>query len=69
MTPEQKAECEAKCAEMKAKCEAMKAAWEAFETKTLDEQKDLVLERIAAMGMGGKCEKDGEEHHCGGESK
>ena len=73
MTDEAKAECEAKCAEMKAKCEAMKAAWEGFEAKTLDEQKDLVLERIAAMGMGKcnheegeghKCQHEGEEHQC-----
>ena len=41
MTEEQKAECEAKCAEMKAK-------WEGFAEKTLDEQKDLILERLGA---------------------
>ena len=65
LTEEAKAECQKKCEEMKAECEAMKAAWEAFETKTLDEQKDLVLGRIAAMGMG-QCKHDaeGEEHHC-----
>lgn len=66
MTEEQKAECEAKCAEMKAKCEEMKAAWENFENLSLDEQKDLVLNRIAAMGMGEKkCDHhEGEEHQC-----
>ena len=66
MTEEQKAECEAKCAEMKAKCEEMKAAWENFENLSLDEQKDLVLGRIAAMGMGEKkCDHhEGEEHQC-----
>ena len=40
MTEEQKAECEKKCAEMKAK-------WENFATMTIDEQKDLILERLA----------------------
>lgn len=71
LTEEKKAECEAKCAEMKAKCEEMKAAWEAFETKTLDEQKDLVLGRIAAMGMGeGKCDHhEGEAHQCNHEGE
>lgn len=60
MSEEQKAECEAKCAEMKALMEQ----WANIETLTNDEQKDLVLARIAAMGMGGKCEKDGEEKGC-----
>jgi hypothetical protein len=71
MTEEAKAECQKKCEEMKAECEAMKAAWEAFETKTLDEQKDLVLGRIAAMGMGeGKCgNHEAEEHHCNHEGE
>ena len=65
MTDEQKAECEAKCAEMKAQCEQMMAAWANFENLTVDEQKDLVLARIAAMGMGGeKCNHEGEEHQC-----
>ena len=64
MGEEAKAECEAKCAEMKAKCEEMKAAWEGFETKTLDEQKDLVLDRIAAMGMGQCKHEEGEAHQC-----
>ena len=66
LTEEQKAECEAKCAEMKAECEKMKAAWESFETLSLDEQKDLVLGRIAAMGMGEKkCDHhEGEGHEC-----
>ena len=66
MTEEQKAECEAKCAEMKAKCEEMKAAWENFENLNLDEQKELVLGRIAAMGMGEKkCDHhEGEGHQC-----
>ena len=61
LTEEQKAECEAKCAEMKALMEK----WAAFETLTLDEQKDLVLGRIAAMGMGGdKCQHEAEAHQC-----
>ena len=61
LTEEQKAECEAKCAEMKALMEK----WVAFETMTLDEQKDLVLARIAAMGMGGdKCQHEAEAHQC-----
>jgi len=65
MTEEAKAECEAKCAELKAQMDAVMAQWGNFETMTLDEQKDLVLARIAAMGMGGgKCEKEGEGHHC-----
>ena len=61
---EVKAECEAKCVEMKAKCEEMKAAWEKFAELGVDEQKDLVLGRIEAMGMG-KCDHaEGEEHKC-----
>ena len=62
MTEEQKAECEAKCAEMKAKCEAMQAAWANFENLTVDEQKDLVLERIAFV-KGMQCNHEGEEAH------
>ena len=63
VTEEAKAACEAKCAEMKALIEK----WANFETMSLDEQKDLVLGRIAAMGMGEKkCDHhEGEEHHCG----
>ena len=65
MTEEAKAECEAKMAEMKAKMDEVMGKWANIENMSLDEQKDLVLERIAAMGMGqGKCEKDGEQHHC-----
>ena len=73
MTEEAKAECEKKCEEMKAQCEAMKAKmdavmekWANIEAMSLDEQKDLVLERIAAMGMGeGKCgNHEGEGHKC-----
>lgn len=61
LTEEQKAECEAKCAEMK----AMMEQWANIETLTNDEQKDLILARIAAMGMGGKkCNHEGEEHQC-----
>ena len=62
LTEEQKAECEAKCAQMKAIMEK----WANIDTMTNDEIKDLVLERIAAMGMGeGKCgNHEGEEHHC-----
>lgn len=65
LTDEQKAECEAKCAEMKAQMDAVMEQWANFETMTLDEQKDLVLARIAAMGMGrGKCEKPAEGEGC-----
>jgi len=73
MTEEAKAECEKKCEEMKAQCDAMKAKmdvvmekWANIANMTADEQKDLVLERIAAMGMGeGKCGKqEGEAHEC-----
>ena len=65
MTEEAKAECEAKCAEMKAKMDAVMEKWANIESMSLDEQKDLVLERIAAMGMGeGKCHKEGEGHQC-----
>lgn len=63
MTEEQKAECEAKCAEMKAQMDAVMEKWANIETMTVEEVKDLVLERIAAMGMG-KCEHhEGEEAH------
>ena len=48
MTEEQKAECEAKCAEMKAK-------WDNFDNLTLDEQKDLVMERLNGCGGEKKC--------------
>ncbi len=61
MTEEQKAECQKKCEEMKAQCEQMKAAWEGFETKTLDEQKDLIMSRL--QGCGGEkgcCNKEAE---------
>ena len=44
MTEEQKAECEKKCAEMKAK-------WDNFANMTVDEQKDLIMERL------GGCDK------------
>ena len=61
MTEEAKAACEAKCAELKAKMDEVMGKWANIGTMTLDEQKDLILERIAAMGMGqGKCEKDGQ---------
>ena len=51
MTEEQKAECEKKCAEMK-------AAWENFANLTLDEQKDLIMQRL------GGCNHDGEKPCC-----
>lgn len=56
MTEEQKAECEAKCAEMKAK-------WDAFETLSVDEQKDLIMCRIECMKKHQGCCK-GEGHEC-----
>ena len=51
MTEEQKAECEKKCAEMK-------AAWENFANLTLDEQKDLIMQRLEG------CNHDGEKPCC-----
>ena len=67
LTEEQKAECEAKCAEMK----AVMDQWANIETLTNDEQKDLILSRIAAMGMGeGKCgNHEGEKHECNHEGE
>ena len=47
MTEEQKAECETKCAEMK-------AAWEGIAEKTLDEQKDLIMQRMGGCDHGDK---------------
>lgn len=66
LTEEAKAECEAKCAEMKAKMDAIMEQWANIESMTNEEVKDLVLNRIAAMGMGeGKCgNHEAEEHHC-----
>lgn len=52
MTEEQKAECEAKCAEMKAK-------WENFANLSVDEQKDLIMERL-----GGCCNHEGDKPCC-----
>ena len=52
MTEEQKAECEQKCAEMKAK-------WDNFANMTVDEQKDLILERL-----GGCCNHEGDKPCC-----
>ena len=52
MTDEQKADCEAKCAEMKAK-------WDNFANMTVDEQKDLILERL-----GGCCNHEGDKPCC-----
>ena len=71
VTEEVKAECEAKCAEMKAKMDAVMEKWANIASMTNDEQKDLVLERIAAMGMGeGKCgNHEAEEHHCNHEGE
>ena len=51
MTEEQKAECEKKCAEMK-------AAWENFANLTVDEQKDLIMQRLEG------CNHDGEKPCC-----
>ena len=51
MTAEQKAECEKKCAEMKAK-------WDNFANMTLDEQKDLIMERLNG------CNHDGDKPCC-----
>ena len=67
MTEEQKAECEKKCAEMK-------AAWENFANMTVDEQKDLIMQRLGGCNHDGdkpccnhegehKCNHEGEEGH------
>ena len=73
MTEEQKAECEKKCAEMKAQCEQMKAAWENFANLTVDEQKNLVMQRLDGCEgekgcckgeEGHKCQHEGEGHQC-----
>ena len=73
MTEEQKAECEKKCAEMKAQCEQMKAAWENFANLTVDEQKNLVMQRLGGCEgekgcckgeEGYKCQHEGEGHQC-----
>ncbi len=73
MTEEQKAECEKKCAEMKAQCEQMKAAWENFANLTVDEQKNLVMQRLGGCEgekgcckgeEGHKCQHEGEGHQC-----
>ena len=55
MTDEQKAECEKKCAEMKAK-------WDNFANMTVDEQKDLIMKRLAG------CNHDGEKPCCNHEA-
>jgi hypothetical protein len=56
MTEEQKAECEKKCAEMK-------AAWEKFGEMTVDEQKDLIMQRLGGCEGEKDCCK-GEGHQC-----
>ena len=56
MTEEQKAECEKKCAEMK-------AAWDNFANLTVDEQKDLIMQRLGCRDGEKKCCK-GEEGKC-----
>ena len=59
MTEEQKAECEKKCAEMKAK-------WDNFANLTVDEQKDLIMERLGGCNHDGEkpcCKHEGEEGH------
>ena len=58
MTEEQKAECEKKCAEMK-------AAWEKFGEMTVDEQKDLIMQRLGGCeGEKDCCKGEGEGHQC-----
>lgn len=57
MTEEQKAECEKKCAEMK-------AAWENFANMTVDEQKDLIMQRLNGCNHEGDkpcCKHEGEQ--------
>ena len=66
MTEEAKAECEKKCAEMKAK-------WDNFANLTVDEQKDLIMERLNGCNHEGDkpcCKHEGEEgHQCQHEAK
>ena len=66
MTEEAKAECEKKCAEMKAK-------WDNFANLTVDEQKDLIMERLNGCNHEGDkpcCKHEGEEgHQCQQEAK
>ena len=58
MTEEAKAECEKKCAEMK-------AAWEKFGEMTVDEQKDLIMQRLGGCeGEKDCCKGEGEGHQC-----
>ena len=63
MTEEAKAECEKKCAEMK-------AAWENFANLTVDEQKDLIMQRLGGCDHGDKpcCNHEG-EHKCNHEGE
>ena len=68
MTEEQKAECEAKKAECEAKCAEMKAKWESFPTLNVEEQKNLIMERLGGCDEGDKpcCKHEGKhqcEHH------
>ena len=64
MTEEQKAECEAKKAECEAKCAEMKAKWENFPNMTVEEQKDLIMERLNGCDHEKPCCKhEGEEGH------
>ena len=66
MTEEQKAECEAKKAECEAKCAEMKAKWDNFANLTIDEQKDLIMERLNGCNHEGDkpcCKHEGEEGH------
>ncbi len=71
MTEEAKQKCEEAKQECEKKCAEMKAAWEGFDTKSLDEQKDLILKRLE--GCGGEkecCKHEGEEgHQCQHEAK
>ena len=58
-----KAELNKKAYDLFAEMDAVMEKWANIETMTVEEVKDLVLERIAAMGMG-KCEHhEGEEAH------
>ena len=69
MTEEQKAEFEAKKAECEAKCAEMKAKWENFANMTVDEQKDLIMERLSCGGEKKCCKGEGEKGCCHGEQK
>ena len=57
------AEMEAKKAELEKKCAEMKAKWDNFANLTVDEQKDLIMQRLGGCDHGDKpcCKHEGEQ--------